>query len=81
MDTYSILYNILLTNKDHILDQILNECQLLILDDFSSCRGNWEDVFEIPRPMDMITKERTLLEDMIARDDVVDYLVNHSKIS
>ena len=70
-----VLHNILLASKDRTLDQILVDCNLPTMDDDGNPRRDEEDVFQPPRPMGLVSEERSLLEGKMAREDLLDYLV------
>jgi hypothetical protein len=74
--TCCVLHNILLVCKDRSLDQILIDCDLLPMDYNDPIRREDEDVFHPPRPMGLVTEEKTLLEGQLAREDILDYLVH-----
>jgi hypothetical protein len=69
------LHNILLASKDRTLDQILAECHLSPMDVDDLPRRDDEEVFLPPRPIGLVSDERTLLEGKMARDNLLDYLV------
>ena len=73
--TCCVLHNILLASKDRTLDQILVDCHLPTMDDDEHTRRLEEDIFHPPRPMGLLSEERTLLEGKMAREDLLDYLV------
>ena len=70
-----VLYNILLASKNRTLDQILVDCNLPPMEDNDMHHGDEEDVFHLPRPMDLVSEERALLEGHMARENILDYLV------
>ena len=70
-----VLHNILLTNKDRTLDQILRDCELPPIEATDYTRTNENDVFQPPRPMGCVSEERALLEGKMAREDLLDYMV------
>lgn len=70
-----MLYNIFLASKDCTLEQILAECHLPPMDVDDLPRRDDEETFRPPRPMGLMSKERTLLEGKMAREDLLDYLV------
>lgn len=70
-----VLHNILLASKDRTLDQILIDCHLPPMDDNDITHRVEEEGFHPPRPMGLVSKERTLLEGQMAREDLLDYLV------
>lgn len=70
-----MLHNILLASKDRTLDQILEECHLPPMDDDTHPRRNDDDIFRPPRPLGLLSKDRALLEEKMAKEDLLDYLV------
>ena len=70
-----VLHNILLASKDRTLDQILAECNLPTIDGDDNAQRDDEDVFQPPRPMGLVSEERSLLEGKMSREDLLDYLV------
>ena len=70
-----VLHNILLASKDRTLNQILVDCNLPPMQDNEMRHRDEEEVFHPPRPMDLVTEERALLEGHMAREDILDYLV------
>jgi hypothetical protein len=70
-----VFHNILLASKDKTLDQILIDCNLPAMDDDNLTHREDVDVFTPPRPMDLVSEERALLEGQMAREDLLDYLV------
>jgi hypothetical protein len=70
-----VLHNILLASKDRTLDQILADCNLPAMADDDNPGRDEEDVFQPPRPMGLVSEERSLLEGKMAREDLLDYLV------
>ena len=73
--TCCVLHNIFLASKDRTLDQILEECHLPPMDEEDLQRREDEDTFHPPRPNDLLSEERALLEGKMARDDLLDYLI------
>ena len=73
--TCCVLHNILLASKDRTLDQILAECSLPPMDVEDYTQRDECEQFRPPRPMGLVSEERTLLEGKLARDDLLDYLV------
>ena len=57
------------------LDQILADCNLPPMDDIDDTRRGAEDGFRPPRPMALVSEEKTLLEGQMTREDLLDYLV------
>ena len=70
-----VLHNILLASKDMTLDQILVDCHLPAMDDNALLRREEDDIFHPPRPMGLVTEDRALIEGQMAREDLLDYLV------
>jgi hypothetical protein len=70
-----ILHNILLASKDRTLGQILIDCHLPPMDEHDLRHVGEEEVFQPPRPMGLVSKERALLEGQMAREDLLDYMV------
>ena len=70
-----VQHNILLASKDRTLDQILMDCHLAPMDDNNNSPQSEEEVFQPPRAMGLISKDRALLEGQMAREDILDYLV------
>ena len=70
-----VLHNILLASKDRTLEQILVDCHLPAMDDNNLLRREEDDIFQPPRPMGLVTEDRTLIEGQMAREDLLDYLV------
>ena len=70
-----ILHNILLASKDITFDQILIDCNLPPMDVNDLRHGGEEEAFQPPRPMGLVSEERALLEDQMAREDLLDYLI------
>ena len=73
--TCCILHNILLASKDRTLDQILMDCHLPPMDVHDTTRTEEDNAFRPPRPMGLVSEERSLLEGKMAREDILDYLV------
>jgi len=73
--TCCILHNILLASKDRTLDQILMDCDLPPMDVQDTSRTEDDQTFRPPRPMGLVSEERSLLEGKMAREDILDYLV------
>jgi hypothetical protein len=70
-----VLHNLLLASKDRTLDQILVECHLPTMDDIACSRTEEEDGFRPPRPMGLVSEDRTLLEGQMAKEHLLDYLI------
>ena len=77
--TCCVMHNILLSSKDLTLDQILEDCNLAPMDTDNLHVQDDADTFRPPRPMGLISDERTLLEGKMAREDLLDYLVRLQK--
>ena len=73
--TCCVLHNILLASKDITLDQILADCHLPTMDADDHPHRDEEDIFQPPMPMGLLSEERALLEEKMAREDLLDYLV------
>ena len=70
-----VQHNILLASKDRTLNQILIDCHLPPMDDIDLRHGGEKEVFQPPRPMGFVNKERALFEGQMAREDLLDYLI------
>ena len=73
--TCCVLHNILLASKDRTLDQILADCHLPPINVNDTSRTEDDNVFCPPRHMGLVSAERALLEEKMAREDILDYLV------
>lgn len=62
----SVLHKILHASKDQTLDQILEDCHLLSMDDNDLSQRDEEDVFQPPRPRGL-NEEETLLKEKMTR--------------
>ena len=56
------LHNILLASKNRTLHQILEDCRLPPMDDNDLLQRIDEEVFQLPRPIGLVSEEKTLLE-------------------
>ena len=73
--TCCVLHNMLLSSKDRTLDQILEDCNLPPMDANDLLQRDDVAIFRPPRPMGLVSDERSFLEGKMAREDLLDYLV------
>ena len=76
-----MLHNILLVNKDCILDQFLIDCHLRPMQEEEFAPRADGDPFLPPRLMGLVSKERALLDGNVAREDLLDYLIHLQNIN
>ena len=57
-----ILHIVLLTSKDRTLDQILIDCNLPPMNVNNLVNREEEDVFQLPRPVDLVSEDRAILD-------------------
>lgn len=69
-----ILHNNLLALKDETLDDIFQECNIYIESEDDE-KDNVGNNANLPKTMEILTEERTLLEEKVTREATLNYLV------
>ena len=70
-----VLQNILFASKDCTLNPNLIDCNLPSIEDTDTTPSHEEKTFISLRPMGLVSEERVLLKDQMARKNLLDYLV------